>query len=206
VVRIDPPPPDRDTDPLIHTLPAASTLLRIYRPQPFGSTPCGFRYEGPFSRFDHHCAGERRGIHYSAPTLSACVVEVFGDTGLIEPQGCRLALLRTGQPLTLLDLRGSGAMRAGSVAALSATADRKLSQQWSRYFYGSVVEEGRPLDGLLYSNAHNAEAALALYERAETAIGCEADLPLTSPQIRSRLLAIATRHAMTMAPPTTYVV
>jgi hypothetical protein len=72
-----------------------SPLLRLYRSQPYGSTACGFRDTGPFSRFDHHWAGQRRGIHYSAPSLSACVVEVFGDTGLIEAQDFQLALLGT---------------------------------------------------------------------------------------------------------------
>lgn len=198
MVRIDPPPPRRSTDPLIDTLPVGSRLLRLYRPQPFGSSACGFRYEGPFSRFDHHRTGQHRGIHYSALSLSACVVEVFGDTGLVEPQGFQLALLSTHRTLALLDLRGSGAMRAGSVAALAATADRELSQQWSRFFYDSVRADGQPLDGLLYSNAHNGETALALYERAEGALSCEHDLPLAAPQLHSRLLAIANNHAMAM--------
>lgn len=198
MVRIDPPPPRRPTDPLIHTFSVASRLLRLYRQQPFGSTACGFRYEGPFSRFDHHSTGHHRGIHYSALSLSACVVEVFGDTGLVEPKGFQLALLRTLRPLALLDLRGSGAMRAGSVAALAATADRELSQQWSRYYYDTVRADGQPLDGLLYSNAHNGETALALYERAEGALSCEHDLPLAAPKLHSRLLAIANNHAMAM--------
>jgi hypothetical protein len=151
----------------------AAPLLRIYRPRPYGSSACGFRYEGPFSRFDHHADGHLRGIHYSAPSLSSCVA--------------------------LFDLRGSGAMRAGSVIALSATADRSLSQQWSRFFYGTAIADERPIDGLLYSNAHNGESALALYERAEAAIHCEAELPLAADELRSRLLAIANDHGMTMA-------
>jgi hypothetical protein len=152
----------------------AAPLLRIYRPEPYGSSACGFRYEGPFSRFDHHANGHPRGIHYSAPSLSSCVA--------------------------LFDLRGSGAMRAGSVAALNATADRSLSQQWSRFFYNTAVAEERPIDGLLYSNAHNGEASLALYERAEAAIHCAAELPLAANELRSRLLAVANDHGMTMAP------
>ena len=90
-------------------------------------------------------------------------------------------------------------MRAGSVVALNATADRSLSQLWSRFFYDTVVAEEQPIDGLLYSNAHNGDAALALYERAEAAIHCEAELPLAADGLRSRLLAIANDHGMTMA-------
>jgi hypothetical protein len=152
----------------------AAPLLRVYRPQPYGSSACGFRYDGPFSRFDHHADGHLRGIHDSAPSLSSCVA--------------------------LLDLRGSGAMRAGSVAALNATADRSLSQQWSHFFYDTVVAEEQPIDGLLYSNAHNGDAALALYERAEAAIHSAAELSLAANELRSRLLAIANDHGMTMAP------
>jgi hypothetical protein len=52
---------------------------------------------------------------------------------------------------------------------------------------------------LLYSNAHNGETALALYERAEAAIHCAAELPLAAKDLRSRLLAVANDHGMTMA-------
>lgn len=84
MVRIDPPPPKRTTDPVLHLLPPAATLQRIYRPDRYGTTACGFRFEGPFSRFDHHEPGQRRGIHYSAFSLSGCVVEVIGDTGVVD--------------------------------------------------------------------------------------------------------------------------
>ncbi len=194
MVRIDPPPPKQTTDPVLHLLPPAATLLRIYQPDQYGTTACGFRTDGPFSRFDHHEPGCQRSIHYSAPTLSGCVVEVFGDTGVVETQGCRLALIRSSRPLQLLDLRGSGAMRAGSVAALSAIADRDLSQAWSRHFYTSHA-----VDGLLYSNAHNSESAIALYDRADGAICCIRDLAMSAPLLRSRLLQMCRDHALVMA-------
>lgn len=122
------------------------------------------------------------------------MVEVFGDTGVVDTRGCRLALIRTSRALQLLDLRGSGAMRAGSVAALSAIADRDLSQAWSRHFYSSNA-----IDGLLYSNAHNSESAIALYDRADGAICCIRDLALDAPILRSRLLQICRDHALVMA-------
>lgn len=198
MVRIDSPPPERSTDPLIYCLDEGSSLLRLYRPNPYGSSACGFRYEGPFSRFDHHVEGIRRGIHYSAMTFAGCIVEVFGDTGLIEPEGHQLGLLRTNRPIAVLDLRGPGAMRAGSVAALSATADRRLSQAWARFFYDACSMDGRPIEGLMYSNAHNSASALALFERAEGALTCEHSLALSSHVLRSRLLAIARDHAMSV--------
>ena len=75
---------------------------------------------------------------------------------------CRVEITR---PITLLDLRGSGAMKAGSVAALAKTADRSLSQEWSRYFY-EQEDIYASVDGLIYFNAHNDDMAIALYERA----------------------------------------
>ncbi|WP_232756577.1 RES domain-containing protein, partial [Vulcanococcus limneticus] len=158
------------------------------------STACGFRCMGPFSRFDHHQQGEPRSILYCAQSLSCCVVECFGDTGVIESQGRRLAFLSTTRALTLLDLQGNGAMLAGSVAALAATADRKLSQAWSCYFYETL-----PVDGILYSNAHNGEPAIALYERAEPAIQCLEDHPLGDPRLRGHLLQVAVDHALILA-------
>jgi hypothetical protein len=80
------------------------------------------------------------------------------------------------------------------VAALSAIADRDLSQEWSRYFYTSSA-----IDGLHYSNAHNGESAIALCDRAEGAISCIRDLALDDPLLRSRLLQICRDHALVMA-------
>ena len=73
------------------------------------------------------------------------------------------------QPLLLLDIRDQGAMAAGSVAALGSVADRLVSQAWSRYFY-LETDIYQKVDGILYSNAHNGEKAVALYERSEPII------------------------------------
>ena len=75
-------------------------------------------------------------------------MECFGDTGLIEAEGRQLALLETTRPIKLLDLQGNGAMRAGTVVAISGAADRQLSQKWSRYFYGCYQE----IHGLIYTD------------------------------------------------------
>ena len=198
VVRIDPPPPRRSAQPIFHQLGTGSRLLRIYRPEPYGQTATGFRRTGPLVRFDHHREGVDCGILYAGFTLSCCLVECFGDTGVIDDQGRRLAFLQTKRPLLMLELRGRGAMRAGSVAALTSTADRHLSQDWSRYFHATYPQ----IDGLIYSSAHNEEAAVALYERAEQDLRCEMKLPLDHRSLRSRILKIAGDHAME-APPAT---
>lgn len=196
VVRIDPPPPTREPNPILHKLVTGSRLLRIYSPEPHGQTATGFRRIGPIARFDHHEEGKPRGILYAASTLSCCLVECFGDTGVIDVQGRWLGFLQTERALVLLDLRRQGAMRAGSVTALSSCADRDLSQEWSRHFHATYPQ----IDGLIYSSAHNEEAAIALYERAEQAMRCMSDLPLNHPSLRSRILLAAQDHAMIVMP------
>ncbi len=83
------------------------------------------------------------------------------------------------ESIKLLDLRGSGAMKAGTVSAIAKTAQRNLSQAWSSYFY-EHPELYSEIDGLLFSNAHNDEAAIALYERAQPQLDTAkiASLPL----------------------------
>lgn len=192
VVRIDPPPPSRQSNPILHRLEGGSCLLRIYRPEPYGQPAAGFRRVGPIGRFDHHQHGSSYGILYAGHTLSCCLVECFGDTGVIDVQGRRLGFLQSQRVIELLDLRGAGAMRAGSVAALSSCSERTLSQEWSRYFHSTHKQ----IDGLIYNNAHNQEAAVALYERAEEALSCLADRPLKDASLRSRILQAAQEHAM----------
>lgn len=72
--------------------------------------------------------------------------------------------------LRLLDLRGNGAMRAGTVSAI-AKCEYRYSQPWSRYFYENPGTF-ETIDGIYYSNAHNDEPAVLLYERAADALSC----------------------------------
>lgn len=130
---------------------------------------------------------QSRGIHYSAPTLEGCLVEVFGDDGLISTQDRRLGSLRVDRLLRLLDLRGEGAWKAGATQAICSCPSRATSQQWARFFYDTDPE----LDGLIYGNAHNGADAVALFERADGDLILEHDLALADPRLRSRLLAAA---------------
>ncbi|MFM7754139.1 MAG: RES domain-containing protein [Cyanobium sp.] len=196
VVRIDPPPPTRQPNPIFHSLVTGSRLLRIFNPEPHGQTATGFRRVGPIERFDHHEKDKACGILYAAYTLSCCLVECFGDTGVIDLQGRRLGFLQIKRTLLLLDLRRKGAMRAGSVAAFSSCADRNLSQKWSRHFHTTYPR----IDGLIYSSAHNEEAAIAFYERVEQTMNCTADLPLKHRNLRSRILFTAQDHGMIVLP------
>lgn len=179
MVVVDPPPPRRRPNPLFHTLPAETRLVRLFDPSRHGATATGFRSYGPLLRFDHHRGREdgksgddaERGIYYAAMTLSGCLVEVFGDTGVVDLHRHHVASPILRRDLRLLDLRGSGAMRAGTKAAITKVPDRSLSQAWSRHFYETPEVYGE-VDGLLYPNAHNDEEAIALYERAHDALDC----------------------------------
>ena len=195
MVRIALPPPSKPPSPSFRTLAAGTSILRIFDPTRYGTTALTFRYYGPIGRFDHQrlalggCPADRsetrqrplpeggctedleRGISYAGLTLSCCLVECFGDSGVIELKGQQIGRIQIERELNLLDLRGNGAMRAGSVAALAKTADRQISQEWSRYFYERTELYGL-IDGISYFNAHNDEEAFALYERAQSALVC----------------------------------
>jgi hypothetical protein len=159
-------------------------------------------------RFDHHrVRGEgrleedpERGIYYAAMTLSGCLVEIFGDTGVIDPGGFRVASPILHRDLHLLDLRYNGAMRAGTKAAIAKVSDRGLSQQWSRYFYETPEVYGE-MDGLIYLNAHNDGDAIALYERSYDALDCPPDrvLCLDDRALRPAVLEAADDNDLIMA-------
>ncbi len=195
MVKIAPPPPFNSPTPTFHTLVTGSKIIRIFDPTRYQTQALTFRHNGPRHRFDHHRGSitapqedSERGIYYAAFTLSGCLVECFGDTGVLEIKDQCICSVDITKSLNLLDLRGSGAMKAGSVSALAKTADRTLSQAWSRYFYEHVNEYSM-MDGLIYFNAHNDEEAIAIYERGKSKLACsEAQiLQLAHPRLRSAI-------------------
>ncbi len=141
------------------------------------------------------CDDLLRGIYYVAPVhlLSSCLVEIFGDTGCIEITDHQIALITTISHLKLLDVRGSGAMRAGANdATLAKTEKRGLSQAWSRYFY-EQKEIYPEIEGIIYRNAHNDEEAIAIYERAKHLLTCPPEnvFPLKHELFRGPILKAA---------------
>lgn len=207
MVRIALPPPDvrRRVDPTHHTLAQGSTVFRIYDPEAPHAPRDGktFRWRGPYARFDHHRGTggrERRGIWYGGLTLSCAIVEAF-DIGIVDPGTTRLARARATRDLLLLDLHGRAAVRAGTVAAISA-GDHALSQPWSRYFWEHPEIYGE-LDGLFYPSAHNGEPAIALYERGRDGIGVPRghDAALTDPPVLAAVRRAALDHGLVVLPP-----
>ncbi|MDJ0897439.1 MAG: RES domain-containing protein [Xenococcus sp. MO_188.B8] len=171
-ITFPPPDPQISVSPVFEILTLGSKLRRIFDPTKYDTQATSFRHYGPIGRFDHQRGSldkpnydAERGINYWGFELSCCLVEVFGDTRVIETENKEVALVELTKSIKLLDLRGSGAMKAGTVSAITQTAQRNLSQAWSSYFYEYPELYGE-IDGLLFNNAHNNEAAIALYERA----------------------------------------
>ena len=228
MVLILPPPPTVTPRPQYETVEPQTPLVRIFNPASRYKTQANtYRYFGPLLRFDHQqpltleeatkLKGKEdpsRGITYWGYTLSCCLVELFGDTKIVEFKDYEVAIAIINKPLLLLDIRGTGAMaaglklrftvveddelpRRGCVAALGSVADRLVSQAWSRYFY-EQTDIYLHVDGILYSNAHNGEKAVALYERSEPIIS-DASIetrPLKDKSIRHLIDAAVAQNNM----------
>jgi hypothetical protein len=210
MVLIALPPPNRAPYPLFYTVRTGTRLVRIFDPtSPWQVSALTFNHNGPRNRFDHHrpappgsvlpfADDPDRGIYYAGSTLSCCIAECFGDHRMIDKPHLNVAYPMVQRRLRLLDLCRDGAMRVGSVSALCGTADRAISQAWSRYFYEHPVFQN--CDGVRYHSAHNNEPAVALYERAETALVCPNNqvIALADPLLRPELLTIAGRQNLTV--------
>jgi len=198
------PPPDNlsTLNPIFFNLDQECIIVRIYKNH---RKPFDFNYTGPRSRFDHHRStlgnpqeDTERGVYYAAPiissktdAISSCLVECFGDSEIIPRiSKYNICSAEISRRLNLLDLRGDGAICAGSVSALTAIADRKISQQWSRYFYENI-DLYSLIDGIIYHNAHNEKTAVVLYERAENSLTYSENLPLNHSSLRPVIQDIA---------------
>jgi hypothetical protein len=207
LVLISLPPPHRSVSAVHFTYHKSNSIIRIFDPIIHNCQARTFRAWGPFHRFDHHQESDfsnqqpNRGILYGAAKFSSCIVEVFGDAGIIEPGTKCVAHLHLTRDLLLLDLRGSGAMQAGTVSAIAKDADRCLTQSWSKYFYEHVDIYGN-IDGLIYANAHNDEDSIALYERATKAILCKRRdvMPLKHDILRPIIAEIALANNLWIKP------
>ena len=212
MVEIRFPPPEKKPNPLYQTLSAGDSIMRIFDPTEYNTQSLTFRYVGAINRFDHHrkppahvklvnkkknlYEDSERGIYYAGLTLSCCLVECFGDSGVIDFNDKHICLIKLDRDLTLLDIKGNGAMRAGSVAALSKIADRDQSQEWSRYFYEDKNNWYGKIDGISYLNAHNDGESFALYERAKSALIPEntQSMRLDDPNLRAAIQEAALQN------------
>jgi hypothetical protein len=207
VAAINYPPPKDPVNPTRLTkisLHPGVVLIRVYDPRSKHKPgPRTFRDFGPLSRFDHHRGistgavtvpdeDSERAVYYAAFTLSGAIVEVFGEDRVIDRGAFRAVYSRLKEKLLLLDLRGDAAIRAGVIHAIGQIEDSAKTQAWARYIYETHETYGA-IDGLIYSNAHNGEDAIVLYERAQPAIATSAQRVrrLATPQLETDLLRIA---------------
>ncbi len=204
MVQIHLPPPKRNVNPQYYTIESGTTIKRIYDPNRHGATATSFRHYGPVSRFDHQKRVNKkadhnpdRGIIYAGYTLSCCLVEVFGDDGIIDIEAQELATITLNQNLKLLDLRGDGAWNAGTVSAITNDGTRVLTQAWGCYFYENTQIYGQ-IGGIIFNNAHNSEEAIALFERAKNQITSAkiSTQSLKSNSIRKEILLTAKKLGM----------
>lgn len=141
---------------------------------------------------------EQRGIFYGAPSLECCISEVYDELGAVFLDDL-LILPEIQRPLTLLDLRGATAVRAGAPVDISGYPFRPHTQEWSRYFYDNPRTYGE-IDGLLYTARHPTMDAYALYERCEAAIYSPGSPPyayaLAHELVREQVVAIAVRRKL----------
>lgn len=200
------PPPLRSISPEFITLGHNDELLRIFDPTSYNTTAISFRNYGPISRFDHHremadSIDPQRSVIYMGLTLSCCLVEIFGDGEIIDVKQRQLAFITLNKTIKLLDLRGSAAMLAGTVSALSSITERSISQAWGRYFYENQELYGQ-IDGLIFAGAHNSEDAIVLYERAKPKVeSAKVEvLNLNHPDLRDAILSISESHSLIVKP------
>ena len=198
MVEIRYPPPTRNITPQYCELKAGTTIQRIFDPTSYEAAASKFRYFGPLSRFDHQIPEDKpklskdRGIIYAGLSMSCCLIEVFGDHEVIKINRQQIAYITLKQSLKLLDLRGSGAWNAGGTAAMAVDSRRRLTQAWSRYFYQEKDLYG-DIEGIIFNNAHDSQAALALYERAANQLSSASIsiLNLNEPAMRESILKVS---------------
>ncbi len=162
----------RQLPPNLISLPAATTLYRVYRRG--GGHPTlwnTFRYYGPTAaRFDHQTrdAGGRareqtRGIIYFAADIPTALAEVFQEGRTVDRFDSLpwLASMQLANALSLLDLTGTFCVKAGGSMKLFS-GPTIHAQNWSRAFY----ERYENIHGLYYPSSLTNRPAIAIYERA----------------------------------------
>ena len=181
------PDPERlgRASPEIRTLDAGTRLYRIYsRGGPHPVSWDAFRRYGPVrSRFDHHERGadgeattQERAVLYAALDLPSAFAEVFQHGGRAIDRHDRqpwVAAFDVGEPLELLDLTDTFALRAGASMKLM-TDSVSVSQRWARAFHEAYPA---PL-GVHYRSSPTGRPCVALNERAAATIARSSALRL----------------------------
>lgn len=164
----------RGLTPSLTTLPAGTTVHRIYRRG--GTHPTlwdEFRYFGPTSsRFDHRVRDaegkaheQDRGIIYAATDIVTALAESFQLKRAVNRAANQpwLVSAQSSCDLSLLDLTDTFPVRAGGSMKLVSGATA-YSQNWSRAFYECYPA----IHGLYYPSSLTNRPVMGLYEHASS--------------------------------------
>jgi RES domain len=136
-------------------------------PLGFGKAPS--RFSDPRRRIPSH----RFGVVYLGETLKVCFLEAVlrdnrngavGDYPMDERElhVRRYAEIEIAAPLSLVDLRGDGAVRMGVPSDVARGSRQRLGRAWSLAFHQHPAAP----DGIVYPSRLNGETNLAVYDRA----------------------------------------
>ena len=171
------------TLPLVH---AQRSWIRlhtcVHEPLFFGRTGRG--------RFD--AAQQEYGVLYAGSDAHCAFIETYGwETGVRfvtaqELASRCLATIATDRPLALVDLTGPGLAQIGCDARLFAGAHAD-AQRWALALWSHPAQP----DGLLYPARHDpSRQAVAIFDRAATAVAATCGLSLIDPSNATVLAAI----------------
>jgi hypothetical protein len=148
-------------------------------PLGFGKTPS--RFSDPGRRIPSH----RFGVLYLGETLKVCFLEavlcdsrngVVGDYPMEERElhVRRYAEIEVTAALSLVDLRGDGAIRMGIPSDVARASRQSLGRAWSLAFHRHPSAP----DGIVYPSRLNGQTNLAVYDRAVSKLRAASVCPL----------------------------
>ena len=153
----------------------------------------GFRVDGPLpgARFDHHVAGDRRGVLYASGSLQTCVAKVFQGSRVIDrfaADRCLAASVWRNRSACSIS-RGTGRPAPAPARQSPPVRVRGLKR-------GPVRSTRRTpnVEGIWYpSSMHGGHPAVVLFERAEPALASipDVDIPLSHPGLLPDLVRTA---------------
>lgn len=169
----------------IAPIDAGDLFGRIHRrayPDPLGFGKNDTRFSDPRRRIPEN----RFGVLYLGSSLKVCFVEtilrdqrdgIVGDVPIEERElDDRLySVLRTREPLRLLDLQGDGPLRMGIPSDVVRGRTQTLARKWSLAIYDHPAH----VDGLIYPSRLNGETNLAIYDRAVTKLASSTSCELS---------------------------
>ena len=146
-----------------------------YRGDPRGARPAATRFGDPAQRYS---------VLYAAETLACALWEaVFRDQFASGAQRRlprsdiderAVAVLRSAEPLVLVDLRRDGAVRIGASPSVVRDPRHAEGQGLSQATYNVAPE----IDGFLYPSWRTEENCIAIFDRAIPKLAVEDVMPL----------------------------